>query len=140
MIQQLQLFVLCRTGEPADDYREYCKTEHWRGVSRNLRKRIGRCEKCGKSDRLTVHHKTYERIGAEHRRDLQVLCPRCHLKAHARAGRLRSPFPPENAAHWKALHAYYREIQRLEWEEKCHRRREHARKMREAKRISKAQP
>lgn len=50
------------------------------------------CEVCGadartahwqaKGGSLQVHHRTYERLGAELPGDLQVLCPECHRSVH----------------------------------------------------------
>ena len=36
---------------------------------------------CGRTDRLSVHHVTYERLGHEEPSDLMVLCPNCHTEA-----------------------------------------------------------
>jgi hypothetical protein len=39
----------------------------------------GRCERCGAGRRrLTIHHKTYNRLGHERRSDVAVLCWPCH--------------------------------------------------------------
>ena len=43
-----------------------------------------RCLDCGGSERLEVHHLTYERFGHERLTDLQVLCHVCHAEAHGR--------------------------------------------------------
>lgn len=42
------------------------------------------CERCGSTDDLEVHHKTYDRLGNEADDDLCVLCEECHEKEHAR--------------------------------------------------------
>jgi hypothetical protein len=47
----------------------------------------GRCELCGRRRRLTIHHRTYERLGHERRSDIAVLCWRCHERQHGPAGR-----------------------------------------------------
>ena len=41
-----------------------------------------KCEKCGVSFPLQVHHKSYSRLGKEHPDDLVVLCQDCHDKEH----------------------------------------------------------
>ena len=71
--------------------RELAKSEHrrvlessrWRALrERCLRRSGGRCELCGQDRYLEVHHLTYERAGRERLGDLQVLCRRCHERAH----------------------------------------------------------
>lgn len=41
-----------------------------------------RCEQCGATSMLSVHHLTYNNLGKEHPEDLRVLCQTCHDKAH----------------------------------------------------------
>ena len=40
------------------------------------------CEKCGETRNLEVHHITYDRLGHENLKDLQVLCRICHEFMH----------------------------------------------------------
>ena len=65
-------------------YATYLRSPLWR-----LRRRLwilqahGRCEGCGRHRHpLTIHHRTYARLGHEHRSDIQVLCWRCHRRTH----------------------------------------------------------
>jgi len=62
------------------DLNQYYKTEHWRNFSKNIRHERGKCELCGETRRLQVHHKTYRRLYRERKSDVQVLCEECHLK------------------------------------------------------------
>lgn len=64
-------------------YEEFLKTKYWRSVSRCLRS-MRKCELCGSTENLQIHHKTYEHHGQEHLylEDLQCLCKDCHLKVH----------------------------------------------------------
>lgn len=60
----------------------------------------GKCGRCNRNSNaeghpflLELHHKTYERLGAELDTDVEVLCPECHKKAdqeRADAGRRKS--------------------------------------------------
>ena len=56
-------------------YVVYLHSPLWR-----LRRRIwilragGRCQRCGSRRRLTIHHRTYQRLGHERRADVTVLC------------------------------------------------------------------
>lgn len=49
----------------------------------------GRCEmvigefRCPTTEKLTVHHKTYSRLGKELPIDVVVLCKSCHDRHHA---------------------------------------------------------
>jgi hypothetical protein len=69
-----------RTGLSAQDlYRDvYLKSDHWLAVRKQaLARANGRCQLCNKPAR-DVHHRTYDRLGAEDPMDLTVLCRRCH--------------------------------------------------------------
>ena len=63
-------------------YQIYLKSSHWARIrSRYKSSRSWVCL-CGETDRLQLHHKTYERVGAEQLDDLQALCDRCHSLVH----------------------------------------------------------
>lgn len=67
-------------------YREYLLSDHWTQFRLLILARRGRwCEDCGSTDRLDVHHLTYERVGAERESDVQVLCRSCHEKRHRKS-------------------------------------------------------
>ena len=64
-------------------YRNYMHSNAWQ--QRRLAKLEAanwRCEYCGETDRLSVHHLTYERLGHEQTDDLIVLCKSCHWIAN----------------------------------------------------------
>lgn len=64
-------------------YTEYLKTQHWHFVRQAALQRAGHtCAVCDSSDRLEVHHRTYERRGCEWPEDLVVLCNGCHSRQH----------------------------------------------------------
>jgi 5-methylcytosine-specific restriction endonuclease McrA len=64
-------------------YKEYLQTEHWQKVRQTaLDHAKHRCQLCNASERLQVHHRTYERRGCEELIDLTVLCSYCHAKHH----------------------------------------------------------
>jgi 5-methylcytosine-specific restriction endonuclease McrA len=42
----------------------------------------GRCQRCRSRRRLTIHHRTYRRLGHERRADVTVLCWDCHRRQH----------------------------------------------------------
>jgi hypothetical protein len=64
-------------------YVVYLRSPLWR-----LRRRIwiiralDRCEQCRRRRRLTIHHRTYQRLGHERRADIAVLCWSCHQSQH----------------------------------------------------------
>lgn len=62
----------------------FLESGDWKAMVRIKRQSVGnKCEVCGGSQRLEVHHLTYERFGGkELLSDLQVLCRRCHSKKH----------------------------------------------------------
>jgi hypothetical protein len=67
-----------------DSYDEYLCSPHWRGIRtqyRSAEDRPQNCINCG-ADRFELHHKTYERLGAEELDDLIPLCRDCHQLVH----------------------------------------------------------
>lgn len=67
-------------------YDMFMQSDEWRHI-RGLRLDIAghRCEQCGTTEDLQVHHLTYERFGGdENMQDLQALCKTCHERAHGR--------------------------------------------------------
>jgi 5-methylcytosine-specific restriction endonuclease McrA len=75
----------------ATEYREvYLRSEHWLRTRHAALKRADhRCQVCNGDQALDVHHRTYERLGAELPGDLTVLCRDCHALFHARLPKRR---------------------------------------------------
>lgn len=72
-----------------EEYDRYMASPEWqrrRAVA--IRKAGGRCQVCNEGGELEVHHRTYERFGAEMEDDLTVLCEGCH-ELYERHKRLR---------------------------------------------------
>jgi 5-methylcytosine-specific restriction endonuclease McrA len=66
-------------------YREYLRTHHWRRTRELALERAGhRCALCPSCDFLSVHHRSYLRLGFEQPQDLIVLCRECHERHHQR--------------------------------------------------------
>lgn len=67
-----------------DTYKAYLLSNEWKQIRIDLLTiRGNKCERCNKkSNRLQVHHLTYERIYNELAEDLILLCGICHQKAH----------------------------------------------------------
>ena len=60
-------------------YREYLCSDWWHWKRERAIKRAGgRCELCGNTGRLEVHHTTYDNLGREKNHDLVALCHHCH--------------------------------------------------------------
>lgn len=68
------------------DYVKYLQSPEWAVVRRLALEQAGHaCRLCGAPEdesRLQVHHRTYERLGAELLADVIVLCGPCHLRHH----------------------------------------------------------
>jgi hypothetical protein len=75
-------------------YRRYLRTPEWRQTKAAALERAGHC--CAldatHTEQLDVHHRTYERRGAELASDLTVLCRACH-RLHHRSARAPAPTP-----------------------------------------------
>lgn len=64
-------------------HRAYLRSPEWKGRRKDaLVAAGGRCQDCGATRDLHVHHLTYKRHGRELPRDLRVLCARCHRGRH----------------------------------------------------------
>lgn len=64
-------------------YRAYLQSDGWQVRREGALRRAGhRCQLCNGSERLQVHHRTYERVGNELPEDLTVLCFGCHRRLH----------------------------------------------------------
>jgi 5-methylcytosine-specific restriction endonuclease McrA len=64
-------------------YHDYLKTPEWyRRRAVTLKIAEFKCMLCFSPDELTVHHRTYERLGQERMTDLLVLCRECHELFH----------------------------------------------------------
>jgi hypothetical protein len=69
-----------------ESYQHYLKSSHWRALRQRFFKSKmfhGCCEVCGNPNtQLSVHHKTYKRLGREWLMDLMAVCDDCHGKTH----------------------------------------------------------
>jgi len=64
-------------------YKIYLQTFEWDETRKLAYKRANnKCENCGDTKDLNVHHLTYENLGNERPEDLKVLCSRCHREIH----------------------------------------------------------
>lgn len=69
-------------------YQEYLNSPHWLDIKKrymaylNTQKQIPACACCKSKFRLSLHHKTYKRLGHENFGDLIMLCSECHEKLH----------------------------------------------------------
>ena len=64
-------------------YQEYLRTPEWLARREQaVAFAEGRCQLCNQAGELHVHHRTYERRGAELPKDLIVLCAHCHALFH----------------------------------------------------------
>lgn len=64
-------------------YHEYLQSPEWKATRNAAIERAGHaCQFCRSTNRLEVHHNTYERIGREEPGDLVVLCHECHSTLH----------------------------------------------------------
>lgn len=60
------------------------QSDKWRKRKHRLFEKRGyACEMCGARGPVDVHHKNYDRLGAELDDDLLIVCKDCHPKADA---------------------------------------------------------
>lgn len=66
------------------NYHDYMATKSWEEKKIERLKHDGyQCQICGSGKNLTVHHITYDRLGAEDLDDIITVCKTCHDKIHA---------------------------------------------------------
>ena len=79
-------------------YGAYLRSTHWRRLrERYRRQRPWRCGVCETSGALELHHKTYERLGAEQLDDLIPLCQSCHPLLHQLEREKQTTLDPASA-------------------------------------------
>jgi len=65
------------------DYKSYLQTDHWQRFRLEAIEHCGgKCQLCGKTEMLQVHHKNYKNRGWETFDDVIVICSKCHDKQH----------------------------------------------------------
>lgn len=64
-----------------ENYKAYIASPRWKAVRQaTLLRAHGQCQRCGATEKLEVHHLTYDRLGNEIPEDLLVVCHPCHEK------------------------------------------------------------
>ena len=66
-------------------YKEFLETRYWKIVSTYVKTRQDKCQLCGSTTQLNVHHKDYTQRGNEIENwqvSLITLCHNCHAKFH----------------------------------------------------------
>lgn len=61
-------------------YETYLESQHWKHFSSKVRSK--KCFCCGSSNKLQIHHITYERLGEELPQDVITICHNCHWSVH----------------------------------------------------------
>jgi hypothetical protein len=86
----------------AEEYREYLKSRHWTQRRKlAIEQAGGKCNRCGATSFLQVHHLSYERLYMERKKDLEVLCRGCHENEHE--GQVEGVFDPMTKAFMAAV-------------------------------------
>ena len=74
--------------------REARRSEAYESFRQDHVSRVGRCARCGSSERLRLHHRVRSRERPDLLFDLdnvEVLCSACHMRIHRRLGHLNVP-------------------------------------------------
>jgi len=65
------------------DYNKYLRSPEWKAKKLLVLERDNyKCQQCGYTNNLHVHHLTYENVTNEQLDDLVTLCKRCHRSEH----------------------------------------------------------
>ena len=74
--------------EKREEYKSLLQTQEWQDYRKAVIAYYGsKCQKCGATDNLHVHHNAYQKSAAilpwgYYYKDLQVLCEKCHNEEH----------------------------------------------------------
>lgn len=69
--------------EFTEAYKVYIKSPKWKLMCKRAYAKYGkRCMACRSTQKLHVHHATYDRFGRELVQDLRVVCDVCHRQIH----------------------------------------------------------
>lgn len=66
-------------------YQDFLQTDYWKLIRQHLMLARGsKCQKCGDSGELHIHHLSYDRRGMEHTalHHLKILCAKHHREVH----------------------------------------------------------
>ena len=77
------------------DYYDYIQSPEWKARREEFIKAVGKCQKCGICEKLSVHHENYKNLGNETLADVSVLCWPCHKK-YGHYNIERTPLPKTN--------------------------------------------
>lgn len=68
-------------------YARYLRSGHWKRRRLQILKRAnGLCERCSQRPPKTVHHRSYQNLGAERDSELMAVCNPCHRALEHEAG------------------------------------------------------
>ena len=70
-----------------EKYKEYLKSDYWKEVAYQVKKRAGfKCQLCNSQLDIVAHHRCYAHRGDElkHLDDLVCICQRCHAAVHCK--------------------------------------------------------
>ena len=77
-------------------YDDFLKSQYWQIIRQYLLYIKGKCEACGQTTNLTIHHVSYKHFGFEckYMEDLQVVCYKCHLRKDKKQhGKIKTYYP-----------------------------------------------
>jgi hypothetical protein len=65
------------------EFLAYLRSSEWKEKAHRIKEKYGsKCAICNSSNKLNVHHRTYENLYHEKDEDLICLCNKCHSKFH----------------------------------------------------------
>ncbi|MBX9584957.1 MAG: hypothetical protein K2X87_32025 [Gemmataceae bacterium] len=89
-----------------EEYREYLKSDGWRGYRRSQMERAGwTCQRCHIFPAEHLHHEHYRTVGRETPACTTPICPDCHSWLHG-----KSKFDPKLRYGWGGVEEMLRAI------------------------------
>lgn len=88
-------------------YETYMRSPEWRARRAGfIAAAGGRCQYCGSTELLQIHHLSYTNLGNEKPHDVAVLCRSCHANIGERARRLKPLVSSMTTMHAACCWAY----------------------------------
>lgn len=80
----MKAIICADTGELCNNYQEYLQSRHWKNFKYNYKQtHKNECIFClSKTDKLDLHHLSYENLGREKEENVCFLCYHCHRILH----------------------------------------------------------
>lgn len=102
------------TKEVCKGYQAYLNSTHWKRLREKILNECDyTCQRCGEKKprfMLQIHHRNYENVGNEERKDILLVCEECHRKEHFKKKYIRQTKKRINPAKLNKWYCKYNDV------------------------------